>query len=103
MYEYYASSRKVAGSIPHDVTGIFNLPNPSSHILDLDSTHSITETSIRNLPKYKARSLMSSVSRLSRTVIFNLGYVKHLTVYLKILKNIYYSILGIMQSIYFYM
>jgi hypothetical protein len=32
---HYATSRKVAGSIPNEVTGIFNSPNPSIRIMAL--------------------------------------------------------------------
>jgi hypothetical protein len=46
----YAISRKVAGSIPDDVIGFFNWPNPSSRIMALGSTQSLTEMSTRNLP-----------------------------------------------------
>jgi hypothetical protein len=38
------------GSIPDKVTGIFNLPNPSSRTMFLGSTHPLTEMSTRNLP-----------------------------------------------------
>jgi hypothetical protein len=35
---HYATSRKVAGSSPDEVTGFFNLPNPSSRTMALGST-----------------------------------------------------------------
>jgi hypothetical protein len=35
---HYAASRKVTGSIPKEVTGFFNSPNPSSHTMALGST-----------------------------------------------------------------
>jgi hypothetical protein len=38
------------GSIPNEVTGLFNQPNPSSHTMALVSTQIITEMSTRNLP-----------------------------------------------------
>jgi hypothetical protein len=47
---HYARSRKVAGSIPDDVTEIFNWPNPSSRTVALGSTQPLTEMSTRNLP-----------------------------------------------------
>jgi hypothetical protein len=48
--EHYATSRKVAGSIPDDVIGFFsNLPNPSSRIVVLRSTQPLIEMSTRNL------------------------------------------------------
>jgi hypothetical protein len=50
---HYATSRKVAGSIPDEVVGFFNLPNPSSHTMNLGSTQPLTEMSTRNLPEGK--------------------------------------------------
>jgi hypothetical protein len=35
---YYATSRKVAGSIPYVVIGFFSLPNPSSRKMSVGST-----------------------------------------------------------------
>jgi hypothetical protein len=52
---HYATSRKVAGSIPHEVIGFFNLPNPSSRNMALGSTQHLTEISTRNLPGGKGR------------------------------------------------
>jgi hypothetical protein len=51
---HYATCRKVAGSSPDEVN-FFNLPNPSSRIMTLGSTQSLTEMSTRNLPEGKAR------------------------------------------------
>jgi hypothetical protein len=51
----YATSRKVAGSIPDEVVGFFNWPNPSSHTMALESTQPLTEMSTRNLPGGKGR------------------------------------------------
>jgi hypothetical protein len=47
---HYATSQKVVGSIPVEVIGFFNLPNPSSRIMALWSTQPLTELSSRNLP-----------------------------------------------------
>ena len=41
--------RKVAGSIPNGVTGIFHWHNPSGHTMTLGSTKSLTEMSTRNI------------------------------------------------------
>jgi hypothetical protein len=49
---HYATSRKVAGSIPNEVTG---LPNPSNRFMILGSTQPLTEMSTRNLPGGKGR------------------------------------------------
>jgi hypothetical protein len=46
----YAASLKVAGSIPSDLIGFFNLPNPSSRTMALGSTQHLTEMSTRNFP-----------------------------------------------------
>jgi hypothetical protein len=47
---YYATSQKVSGSIPDEIIGILNLPNPSSRTVALGSTQPLTEMSTRNLP-----------------------------------------------------
>jgi hypothetical protein len=41
-------SRKVAGSIPDSVIGIFHWHNPSDCTMALESTQPLTEMSIRN-------------------------------------------------------
>jgi hypothetical protein len=51
---HYATSRKVAGSIP-DVIGFFNQPNPSSCTMPLGSTQPLTEMCTRNLPGGKGQ------------------------------------------------
>jgi hypothetical protein len=48
--KHYATSQKVAGSIPDEVTGFFNWPNSSSRTMALGSTQPLTEMSTRNLP-----------------------------------------------------
>jgi hypothetical protein len=45
----------VAGSIPDEVIGFFNLPNPSGRTMALGSTEPLTEMSTRNLPGGKRR------------------------------------------------
>jgi hypothetical protein len=45
----------VAGSIPDEVIGFLNLPNPSSRTMALGSTRPLTEMSTRNLPGGKGR------------------------------------------------
>ena len=44
-----ATSRKVAGSIPDGVTGIFHLYNPSGRTVALGSTQPLIEMSTRNI------------------------------------------------------
>jgi hypothetical protein len=52
---YYATSWKVASSIPDKVIGFLNWPNPSSHTMALESTQPLTEMSTRNLPGGKGQ------------------------------------------------
>jgi hypothetical protein len=52
---HYATSRKVAGSIPNEVTGYFNSLNPSSRTVALGSIQPLTEMSTRDLPGGKGR------------------------------------------------
>jgi hypothetical protein len=47
---HYATSQKVAGSIPNEVIGFFIWPNSSSRTMALESTQPLTEMSTRNLP-----------------------------------------------------
>jgi hypothetical protein len=54
---HYSTSRKVEGSSPDEATGYFNLPNPSSCTVALESTQPLTEMSTRNLPVGKGRSV----------------------------------------------
>jgi hypothetical protein len=44
-----ATNRKVAGSIPDGVNGIFHLHNPSVRTMDLRSTQPLTEMSTINI------------------------------------------------------
>jgi hypothetical protein len=44
---YSATNRKVAGSIPDGVIGIFHWHNPSDRTMALGSTQHLTEMSIR--------------------------------------------------------
>jgi hypothetical protein len=46
---HYTTSRKVAGSIPVEFIGFFNLPNPSGLSMSLRSSKPVTEMSTRNL------------------------------------------------------
>jgi hypothetical protein len=59
-FRHYATSRKVAGSIPDEVIGFLNLPNPSSSNMALGSTQPLTEMSARNLPGGKRRPARES-------------------------------------------
>jgi hypothetical protein len=47
---HYITRRQVAGSNPHEITGFFNWPNPSSRTMVLGPTQPLMEMSTRNLP-----------------------------------------------------
>jgi hypothetical protein len=47
---HYATNRQVAGSIPDEVIGFFNWPNPSSRTTALGSNQPLTIINIRNIP-----------------------------------------------------
>jgi hypothetical protein len=53
--KHYATNRKVASSIPDEVTGIFSWPNPSSRTMVLGFTQPLTEMSTGNLLRGKLR------------------------------------------------
>jgi hypothetical protein len=46
---YCATNRKVAGSIPDGVIGIFHWHNPSDRTMALGSIHPLTEMSTRSI------------------------------------------------------
>jgi hypothetical protein len=48
---HYATSRKVTGSIPDEVIGLFVSCNLSSRTMAQRSTQTLTEMSTRNLPE----------------------------------------------------
>jgi hypothetical protein len=52
---HYATTWKVASSIPDEVIGFFNLPNPSCRTTLLELTEPLKEMSARNLPGGKVR------------------------------------------------
>jgi hypothetical protein len=53
---YYATSLKIADSIPDEIIRFFNLPNPFSHTMALGSTQPLTQLITRNLPGGKGRT-----------------------------------------------
>jgi hypothetical protein len=52
---YYATRRKVAGSIPDKLLRFFNWPNLASRTMAVGSTQPLTEMSTRNFPGGKGR------------------------------------------------
>jgi hypothetical protein len=68
---HYATSRKVAGSIPDEVIGFFNWPDPTSRIKALGSTQPLTEMStgislgVKEGRRVRLTTSLPSVSRLS--------------------------------------
>jgi hypothetical protein len=54
---HYATIRKVVGSIPGEVIGIFNWPYPSNRTITLGLAQPLTEMSTRNLPGGKGRQV----------------------------------------------
>jgi hypothetical protein len=55
-----STSRNVVVSIPDEVIGFFNWPNPSRRTLALRSIQPLTEMSIRNLPGRKGRPALKA-------------------------------------------
>jgi hypothetical protein len=49
-----------ADSIPDEVIGFFNRPNPSSNTMALGLTQPLTEISTRNLPRGKGRPALKA-------------------------------------------
>jgi hypothetical protein len=69
---HYATSRKVAGPNPHEITGFLKWPNPSSRSIALGSTQPLKEISTRIYlgvqggRRVRPTTSLPSVSRLPR-------------------------------------
>jgi hypothetical protein len=78
---HYATSRKVAGLIPDEVIGFFNLPNPSSRTMALGSTQPLTEMSTRNLPAGKGGPVREadSLTAICEPIVYKMLEPRRLT------------------------
>jgi hypothetical protein len=69
------------GSIPDEVNGFFNWPNPSSRIMALGSTQPLTEMSTRNLPAGKGRPVCGAdnLTATCESIVYKMWEPQHLT------------------------
>jgi hypothetical protein len=74
-------SGSFAGSIPDEITGFFNCPNPSSRILALGSAQPLTEMSTRNLPGGKEWpvSKTDNLTAVCEPIVWKVWELRHLT------------------------
>jgi hypothetical protein len=77
----YATSRKVAGSIPDEFVEFFNWPNFSSHTVALGSTQPLTEMSTRILPGSKGRPArkVDNFTAISGPIVYKMWVPRRLT------------------------
>jgi hypothetical protein len=68
-------------SIPNEVTGFFNSPNPSSRTVTLGSTQPLTEVSTRNLPADKGRKACKSdnLTTICEPIVWKIWEPRRLT------------------------
>ena len=72
QWRHYATSRKVAGSIPDVFIETFHWHNPSSRTMALRSTQPLTEGSTRNISeRWKCRA--DNLTTFLRQLSWNLG------------------------------
>jgi hypothetical protein len=81
ILQFYATSRKVAGSIPNEVTGFFQFTYPSSRAMTLPSTRPLTEMSTRNLPGGKGRPARGAdnLTAIREPIIYKMWEPRRLT------------------------
>ena len=73
-----ATNRKVAGTIPDGVIGIFNLHNPSDRPMALGSTQPLTEMSTRRFPGGKCGRCVRLTLPPSSAVVMKSGNLNFL-------------------------
>jgi hypothetical protein len=80
--KHCATSRKFEGSIPDEVIGFFNLPNPSNRIMAPGSTQPPTEMSTRNLPGGKGRPARKadSLTTIWEPIVWKMWESRRLTI-----------------------
>jgi hypothetical protein len=78
---HYATSQKVAGSIPVEVIGFFDGPNPSSRTMALGSTQPLREMSTRKLPGGKERSAREAdnLTAICEAIVYKMWDPRRLT------------------------
>jgi hypothetical protein len=78
---HYATSRKVAGSIPDEVTGFFYWPNPSTALCPWRSTQPLTEMSTKYLPGVRGRlaRMANKLTTICEPIAWKMWKPQHLT------------------------
>jgi hypothetical protein len=81
LFRHYATSWKVAGSIPDEIIGFFNWPNPSSCTMALGSTQPLTEFSTRNLPGVKGSRAreVDNLTAICEPIVYKMREPRRLT------------------------
>jgi hypothetical protein len=79
--KHYATSRKVAGSIPDEVIGVFSWSNPSSRTMALGSTQPLTDLSTRNYPGGKGRPMLKAdnLTAICEPIVYKMWEPRRLT------------------------
>jgi hypothetical protein len=78
---FYAISWKVMGSIPDDITGFFNWPNPYSRTMTLGSTQPLIQKTIRKLSgsKEKPAHKADNLTAICELTVCKMWEPRHLT------------------------
>jgi hypothetical protein len=80
---HYATSREVSNPIADEGIGFFNLPNPSSRTMSLESTQPLTEMSTRNLSGGKGRPARkaNNFTAICEPTVYKMWEPRRLTTY----------------------